>query len=142
VRGRPASYDFSDYLREFSTMARAIPGAPLAGPSTGSPTWMQDLPQFLRAEPRVRMATLHRYPLKHCGKEPLVLTIGELLSSSSQAGLAASVARYVGVAHAHHIPLRIDELNAVSCGGQRGSASTGSTSTRSRGRSTSWSAPI
>jgi hypothetical protein len=124
VRGRPASYDFSDYLREFSTMARAIPGAPLAGPSTGSPTWMQDLPQFLRAEPRVRVATLHRYPLKHCGKEPLVLTIGELLSSSSQAGLAASVARYVGVAHAHHIPLRIDELNAVSCGGQRGVSDT------------------
>jgi hypothetical protein len=124
VRGRPASYDFSDFLREFSTMARAMPGAPLAGPSTGSPTWMQDLPQFLRAEPRVRVATLHRYPLKHCGKEPLVLTIPELLSSSSQAGLAASVTRYVGIARSQHIPLRIDEMNAVSCGGQRGVSDT------------------
>jgi hypothetical protein len=124
VRGRAESYDFGDFLREFSTMARAMPGAPLAGPSTGSPVWMQDLPQFLRAEPRVRVAALHRYPLKHCGKEPLVLRIPELLSSSSQAGLAASVARYVGVAHSHHIPLRIDELNAVSCGGQRGVSDT------------------
>jgi hypothetical protein len=124
VRGRPSSYDFAGFVHDYSTMAGAIPRAPLAGPSTGSPTWMQELGRFLAAEPRVRVATLHRYPLKHCGKHATTLTIGELLSRSSSAGLADSVARYVAVARAHHLPLRIDELNAVSCGGQRGVSDT------------------
>jgi hypothetical protein len=35
-------------------------------------------------------------------------------------GLANSVARYVGTAHSHSVPLRIDEMNAISCGGVRG----------------------
>lgn len=120
VRGRPPGYNFSDFLSEYSTMARAIPHGPLAGPSTGAPLWIPELGRFLAAEPRVRVATLHRYPLKHCGKTAPTLTVGELLSSASTAGLANGIARYVGIAHSHHVPLRIDELNAVSCGGQRG----------------------
>jgi hypothetical protein len=34
-------------------------------------------------------------------------------------GLAASVAPYVKIAHAHHLPLRIDEINTDSCGRAR-----------------------
>jgi Glycosyl hydrolase family 79 C-terminal beta domain len=124
VRGRPPGYNFADFLREYSTMARAISRGPLAGPSTGAPLWIPELGQFLAAEPRVRVATLHRYPLKHCGKSAPTLTVGELLASSSSAGLANGIARYAGIAHSHHVPLRIDELNAVSCGGQRGVSDT------------------
>ncbi len=123
VDGRPRGYDFIDYLRDYSTIAQAIPNAPLAGPATGAPKWIPQLGNFLSAEPRVAVATLHRYPLKHCSKAAHV-TIGQLLSNSSSAGLADSVARYAGVAHAHHVPLRIDEMNAVSCGGVRGVSDT------------------
>jgi hypothetical protein len=120
--GRPRTYDFAAYLRDFSNVAQALKGDPLAGPSTGGPNWMARLPQFLAAE-HVKVATLHRYPLKRCSKTSTV-TIGQLLSTQAAAGLAASVSRYVGVAHSHHVPLRIDEMNAVSCGGQPGVSDT------------------
>jgi hypothetical protein len=123
VDGRPRGYDFTDYVHDYSTMAQAIPDAPLAGPATGAPKWIPELGNFLSAEPRVSVATLHRYPLKHCSKTAHV-TIADLLADSSSAGLADSVARYAGVAHAHHVPLRIDEMNAVSCGGVRGVSDT------------------
>ena len=60
-------------------MAQAIPHAPLAGPATGAPKWIPQLGNFLSAEPRVAVATLHRYPLKHCSKAAHV-TIGQLLA--------------------------------------------------------------
>lgn len=116
--GRPNTYNFAAYLRDFSNVAQALKGDPLAGPSTGGPNWMAGLPQFLGSE-HVKLATLHRYPLKRCTKTSRV-TIGQLLSQQAAAGLAASVARYVGVAHSHQVPLRIDEMNAISCGGQPG----------------------
>jgi Glycosyl hydrolase family 79 C-terminal beta domain len=123
VDGRPRGYDFTDYLHDYSTIAQAIPDAPLAGPATGAPKWIPELGNFLAAEPRVAVATLHKYPLKHCSKTAHV-TIDQLLANSSSAGLADSVARYASIAHAHHVPLRIDEMNAVSCGGVRGVSDT------------------
>jgi hypothetical protein len=67
--------------------------------------------------------TVHAYPLKHCSKKTVV-TIPQLLSDQSSHGLAASVAPYVTAATAHHDPLRIDEMNAISCGGTRGVSDT------------------
>jgi hypothetical protein len=123
VFGRPSTYGFTDYLQDFSRMADALPDVPLAGPATGAPRWIPELGPFLSAEPRVGVATLHRYPLKHCTRTTHI-TIPELLSSHSTRGLANSVARYVAVADTHHVPLRIDEMNAVSCGGVRGVSDT------------------
>jgi hypothetical protein len=123
VYGRPHDYSFTDFLSDYASIASTMPGAPLAGPSTGSPTWIVDLGQFLAQERRVGMVTLHRYPLKRCEKTTVV-TIGQLLASASSAGLAESVAPSVALAHARHLPLRIDELNAVSCGGARGVSDT------------------
>ncbi len=123
VFGRPRSYDFADFLRDFANISGALPRIPLAGPATGSPAWMRQLGHFLAANRRVGVVTVHRYPLKHCTSSSNV-TIGELLADSSSRGLANSVAAYVGVAHAHRAALRIDELNGVSCGGQRGVSDT------------------
>jgi hypothetical protein len=123
VLGRPRGYNFSDFLNDFANIAGALPHVPLAGPTTGAPSWMQQLGHFLSAEPRVGVATVHAYPLKHCTSASHV-TIGELLSDSSSRGLANSVARYAGIAHAHRVPMRIDELNGVSCGGERGVSDT------------------
>ena len=101
----------------------SCPAVRLAGPSSGAPTWLAKLGPFLNAEPRVRLVTVHAYPLKHCTKSKVV-TIPQLLSEQSSRGLAASVAPYVAVAAAHHDPLRVDEMNGISCGGTRGVSDT------------------
>jgi hypothetical protein len=119
VPGRPRGYDPAAFTRDYSSFAAHLPNVRLAGPSSGAATWLAQLDAFLRAEPRVRLVTVHAYPLKHCTKSK-VITIGQLLSDQSSHGLAASVAPYVAIASAHHDPLRIDEINGVSCGGTRG----------------------
>ena len=123
VRGRPSSYDELDFENDFAAFSKAMPSVPLAGPSSGSPTYEGQLGNFLRRERRVKIATVHAYPLKHCVATNHV-TIGELLSNSSSDGLAANVAPLAAIAHAHHLPLRIDEINAISCGGERGVSDT------------------
>ena len=123
VRGRPRSYDPAAYYRDFSSFVPQLPDVRLAGPSSGAPTWLAQLGGFLSAEPRVRLVTVHAYPLKHCRKATVV-TIPQLLSEQSSHGLAASVAPYVAVASAHHDPVRLDEMNGISCGGTRGVSDT------------------
>jgi hypothetical protein len=127
VFGRSSGWSYSAYARDFGSIVRSLPRVPLAGPSIGSATWSPFLGSFLRSEPRVSVATLHRYPLKRC-TSATHLTVGELLSPTSSAGLAATVTRYVSTARAHHIPLRVDEMNSISCGGQRGLSDTYTTS--------------
>lgn len=119
IPGRPASYDFNAYTRDFSHIASGLPAVPLAGPAIGAVGWMHLLRYFLAAEPRVRLVTLHRYPLSSCGPPPTSRgypTIGHLLAPSSSNGLAQSIAPYVRIAHARHLPLRVDEINTDSCG--------------------------
>ncbi len=123
VPGRPRSYDLPAFVRDYSAFARSLPPVPLAGPSTGSPIWMAQLGQFLGDERGIGVATVHDYPLKHCTAASDV-TIAQLLSSASSEGLAASLAPEVSAAHRHHLPLRIDEMNSVSCGGERGVSDT------------------
>lgn len=123
VTGRPRGYDLSNFTSNFSSFAPHLPAVPLAGPSSGAPTWLAQLGSFLSAEPRVRLVTVHAYPLKHCRKGTVV-TIPQLLSEASSHGLAERIAPYVAVASAHHAPLRIDEINGISCGGTRGVSDT------------------
>jgi glycosyl hydrolase family 79 len=123
VPGRPRDYDPAAFQRDYSSFAPHLPDVRLAGPSSGAPAWLAKLGSFLDAEPRVRLVTVHAYPLKHCTKSK-VITIPQLLSEQSSRGLAASVAPYVAVAAAHHDPLRVDEMNGISCGGTRGVSDT------------------
>lgn len=123
VPGRPPGYDEADYQRDFTAFAAGIPGAPLAGPSSGAVGWLTNLGEFLGAEPRVRLATIHAYPLKHCTPSEVV-TAAQLLSDQSSDGLAALVSPYLVVATRHGIPLRVDEMNGISCGGYKGVSNT------------------
>src|SRR5262249_12850232 len=107
VFSRPKSWNFDAYVSDFAKIARSLPAAPLASPSIGSPAWMAFLPRFLAAQPRTSLVTLHRYPLKRCSKSNHLST-AELLSDDSSKGLADSVARYVSLAHARRMRLRID----------------------------------
>jgi hypothetical protein len=124
VKGRPRSYDPGAYAQNAANVARALPKITLAGPSSGAPKWIAQLSQLLNAGPRVGVVTLHAYPLKHCRATSTEATIPHLLADSSSSGLAQILKRYVRIAHVHGLPLRIDELNAVSCGGRRGVSDT------------------
>ena len=66
VPGRPRTYDVPTYLREFAQFAGALPPLALAGPALGASKWMRNLGPFLSAQKRVRVVTLHRYPLQLC----------------------------------------------------------------------------
>ena len=119
VPGRPAGYDFADFEGDFTRIAQALPDLPLAGPAVGTPTLFGSLAGFLSEQPRVAVATVHRYPLQMCfaaPEQPVYPTVAHLLAPSSSRSLADSVAAAVEIAHAHHVPLRVDEMNSVSCG--------------------------
>jgi Glycosyl hydrolase family 79 C-terminal beta domain len=123
VTGRPSSYDFFDYLRDFSRITGAFPRVSLVGPATGGPRWIPELGTFLAAQPRVGVATLHKYPLQTCFIAPALPqypTIGHLLAPGASTGLAGAVAPFVAVAHERHVALRIDEMNSDSCGAAPG----------------------
>ncbi len=118
VKGRPPSYDFNSFLGDFTSFAKVLPG-PLAGPTTGAPKWMAHTAQFLSAEPRVKVVTLHRYPVQTCyirKSSPQYPTAAHLLAPYATTRMANSVAGFVRIAHARHLPLRIDEMNTDSCG--------------------------
>ncbi len=120
VTGRPSGYSFSDFTTDFGNLAAALPGhVALAGPSLGTFAWTDQLGQFLAAESHVALVTLHRYPLQHCfirRSSPRYPTIANLLSRNSSIGLADRFVKFIAVARAHHLPVRIDEFNTVSCG--------------------------
>jgi hypothetical protein len=120
VRGRPRTYGFGNFVSDFANISRSIPSdVTLAGPSMGAPIWIPLIGQFLAGNRHVGLATLHRYPLKHCSSAARV-TIPEILSDTSSTGLAASVAQAAATAHARGVGLRIDEMSAISCGGVAG----------------------
>ena len=125
ITGRPHGYDFSDYQGDFDRIGASLPSVPLAGPATGAPKWIPELGAFLTAHPQVTVATLHRYPLQQCyfpTSSPVYPSVAHLLAPGASQGLANSVASLVGVAHARHVNLRIDEMNTVSCGNGPGVA--------------------
>lgn len=117
--GRAKRYDFSAFDRDFSSIARALPNLPLAGPAVGAPPWFRHVGRFLSDHRRVVVATLHRYPLQLCyiaRWNPRYPSISHLFSAWSTRTLAASVTSAVKAAHARRVPVRIDEMNTVGCG--------------------------
>jgi len=117
VLGRPRSYDVQDYLGDFSRVAQGLPAVSLAGPSSGSANWLGSLGAFAARERRVGLITVHAYPLKRCGSSP-ELRPTQFFQASSLQGLADMIGGWVRTAAAHRLPLRIDEMNSISCGGQ------------------------
>jgi hypothetical protein len=119
VTGRRRGYEFTAFTSDFTAVAAALPQVALAGPAFGGSAWIGHLGEFLAAEPRLGLVTLHRYPLQHCfvrPGSPRYPTIANLLSAPASTGLANSFAPFAAIAHARGLPLRIDELNTVACG--------------------------
>jgi hypothetical protein len=120
VTGRSDRYDFAAFQHDFTRFAAVLPAVPLAGPAAGGQGWLPDLGSFIATERRVRVLTLHRYPLQLCfanRHSPVYPTVPHLLSSAASRGLAEAFAPYAALAHRHGLVLRLDELNTVTCGG-------------------------
>jgi len=117
--GRPKGYGFGAFDKDFATIARALPNVPLAGPAVGAPHWFRYIRPFLSSQRRVVVTTLHRYPLQLCYVRPGARdypTVPHLLSAWSTRTLAGSVAAAVAASHARRVPVRVDEMNTISCG--------------------------
>ena len=67
-------------------------GMPVAGPASGSASYLSELGAFLRGESRVKIATFHAYPLKHCTAAKAA-DDGKLLSPAATSGFAQAQAR-------------------------------------------------
>jgi hypothetical protein len=113
-------YKIAHYGTEFSNIASALGGAPLAGPASGAPNWLSHLGTILRdLPPRLKLVTMHAYPMKHCSRLSR-LSVSDFFARSSIQGLADSIHGAVKTAAANGKPLRVDEFNGVSCGGEAG----------------------
>jgi hypothetical protein len=126
-RARGRGYDMSAYTKQFTKWSRALPHLSLAGPATSGPAWMGGLRRFIAAEPRLRLVTYHRYPLRACVTDPRASSypsIPNLLADSSSAGLGAPLAAYARTAHARRLPFRVAEMNSASCEGAKGVSDT------------------
>jgi hypothetical protein len=120
VLGRPANWSLPVYRAQFAQFADALPkGVTIAGPTSGTGIWLQSLASTLKAEPKIGLVTIHAYPLKHCSASHVV-TIPQVLASSTSYGFVNELAPYVKTAHSDGKPIRVDEMNAITCGGTRG----------------------
>jgi hypothetical protein len=123
VPGRGDRWSFANYVKDYSKIAAGLPPIPLAGPAIGAPGWLPNLGAFAKAQRRVKTVTVHRYPLQRChlpAASSRFPTIAHLLAPAASAGLADSVIPLARAAHAHGDPIRVDEMNTVSCGGAAG----------------------
>lgn len=124
---RPEDYSLGQFITDYSRWASGIPNLPLAGPAFAELTWLSGLGQFISAEPRLSVLTVHRYPLRACVTDPISAgypTIPALLSDASASGLIAPLAPYVQTAHTAGLPFRLAEMNSAACRGKLGVSNT------------------
>ncbi|MGC9220962.1 MAG: hypothetical protein ACP5H2_06365 [Solirubrobacteraceae bacterium] len=118
VTGRPKSYSWADVTRQWHALAASLGPVSLAGP--GFPSWhaLSALAPFLNANRNLHLVTLHTYatrsPECHDGG-----TVPEsaLFTPAALQNLGLAVSAWAAVAHHHRVALRVDEINAVTCGG-------------------------
>jgi hypothetical protein len=120
VNGGRGIDTIADYEKKFSKVASALGGAPLAGPSSGSPHWLPKLGTILSHVPsRLKLVTVHAYPLKDCSSASR-LSVSDFFTPASIQGLADAIHGAVKAVAAHGKPLRVDEINGIPCGGEAG----------------------
>ena len=120
VFARGAGYNLDAFLAEAHRSAATLPAVPLAGPASAELPWLSAVPALLAAEPRLRMVTVHRYPIQGClhnRRSPSYPSIANLLSDRSSAGMATALSPYIAAAHTRGLQFRVDELNSAALAG-------------------------
>lgn len=118
VLGRSKSFSLTDMTTQWNHLADALPGVPLAGPGYTSLNALPDVGQFLTESRRLKLLTVHTYPLKstRCtGGTPL--KEDELFAPPALQGLAGGIASWTSLAQRAGVGVRVDEMNSVTCGG-------------------------
>jgi hypothetical protein len=125
--GRPSTYNFAAYMEDVAAFAKRLHGVDLAGPATGTPSWLERVPRLFAVEPRLKVITYHRYPLLSCFSQPgdaRYPSIPNLLTSDAARELLQGAGGTIADAHRHGASVRIDELNSVACSGTPGVSDT------------------
>jgi hypothetical protein len=120
VRGQRGHDTVAAYTEEFSHIASKLGGAPLAGPGSVGPVFLGKLGTILSHVPsRLKLVTVHAYAMKNCSGLAQ-LSVSDFFTRASIRGLAAAIHGEVRAAAAHRKPLRVDEINGITCGGKAG----------------------
>jgi hypothetical protein len=104
------------------------PGVPLFAPALSDPVahldWISRL--LAGSDPGLRAITIHRYPLSACSAPGTKTfpTIARVLSEESTAGMASTIRGAVNAASRARLPVRLTEINSVTCGGRKGVSNT------------------
>lgn len=125
VLGRPKTYTLTQMAAEWDQLADALPAVRLAGPGYSGLSALPYVAQFLGTTKKLKLLTVHTYPLKSKRCDPAAqLQESQLFDSQSLAGLAAGVSSWTSLARHYGVGVRVDEINSVTCGGQPGFTST------------------
>ncbi len=118
VFGRPENYSFPQITTEWDKLSAQLGHIRLAGVGYSSFRALPYVAQFLHSSPDLSLLTLHTYALT----PPNCQRGGELQESwlfdpSSLQNLAEAVGQWTAVGFQNHTAVRVDEINAVTCGG-------------------------
>ena len=120
VFGRPHSYSFPQITKDWDTLAAHLGPGPirLAGVGYSSFRALPHVQQFLHASRDLSLLTMHTYALtpqncQHGGQ----LRESWLFRLNSLQNLAGEVGAWAALARRNKVALRVDEMNAVTCGG-------------------------
>jgi hypothetical protein len=118
VFGRAANYSFPQITSQWDSLAAQLGPIRLAGVGYSSFRALPYVEQFLRASPNLSLLTLHTYALtpQNC-QQGGQLQESWLFRPSSLQNLAGAVGAWAAVGRQNKRAVRVDEINAVTCGG-------------------------
>lgn len=128
----PAALTAGDYITDFRAYAKALqsaaPHVPLLGPAVANPhanvDWVRNL--LASHPPQLGTVSVHRYPYSACSppRAATYPTVARLLSQRATTGMAGSLAPAITLARRAGLPIRLTELNSITCGGRPGVSDT------------------
>jgi hypothetical protein len=127
-QGMTAASYASTYRVYAAALARVDRGTPLLGPALSEPAahfpWISRL--LAGPHPGLGAITVHRYPLSACSRPGwrTFPTIARVLSPNATTGMARALRGSLRAARRANLPLRLTELNSVTCGGRTGVSNT------------------
>jgi hypothetical protein len=118
VKGRPASYSFPQIDNQWNKLSAALGDVRLAGASYSSFRALPSVEQFLHVNPGVSLLTMHTYALtpRKCQKGGS-LQESSLFDTGSLQNLGNAVGTWARLGIHSKVAVRVDEINAVTCGG-------------------------
>ena len=122
----------TSFAKQFQAYAdalhSAVPQVPVIAPAiaeaTDSVGWIKTLLRY--RTPNLKVLSAHVYPYSACAKpgDPTYPTIQKILSEDATHGMARTVRPSILVARQAGLPLRLTEINSVTCGGLEGVSNT------------------